>query len=153
MTRDEIVALFDRRTEAWNRHDAAATAAYHAEDAIGESPVQGRMIGRQRIQDGYTTWMTAFPDVKIVTDDVLVEGSRVVQFFTMTGTQKGSFHGLPATGRKFQITGVFLATIDDGGLITHDRRLYDVTNMLVQLGALRAKPVEDPQKAQPAQRA
>lgn len=150
MTRDEIVALLERRNAAWNRHDAAAAAAYHAEDAIGESPVQGRMIGRARIQDGYKTWMTAFPDVKIVSDDVLIEGNRVVQFFTMTGTQKGSFHGLPATGRKFHITGVFLATVNDQGLITRDRRVYDVTNMLVQLGALRAKPVEEPEQARPA---
>jgi steroid delta-isomerase-like uncharacterized protein len=142
MTREQIVALFERRNADWNRHDTAAIAAYHAEDAIGESPIQGRMDGRSRIQEGYASWMTAFPDARMVTDDILVDGHRVAQFFTMTGTQKGTFGGLAPSGRKFQISGAFLATLTPDGHIAHDRRVYDVTNMLVQLGALRTKPIE-----------
>lgn len=140
MTRDEIVAMFERRNADWNRHDPAAMASYHEEDAVGESPIQGRMHGRKSIQDGYATWLIAFPDVTMVTDDIVVEGNRVAQFFTMSGTQKGPFGGLAPTGRKFQIRGVFFATLSDKGRIALDKRLYDVTNMLVQLGALKTKP-------------
>jgi hypothetical protein len=93
MTRDEIVAMFERRNADWNRHDPAAVAAYHEEDAVGESPIQGRMLGRKSIMDGYATWLSAFPDVTIVTDDIVVEGTRVAQFFTMSGTQKGRLAG------------------------------------------------------------
>ena len=142
MTRDEIVAMFARRTADWNRHDPVAVAAYHEEDAVGESPIQGKMHGRNKIQDGYATWLTAFPDATMVTDDIVIEGDRVVQFFTMSGTQRGPFGGVPATGRRFQITGVFMATLSPGGRILRDRRLYDVTNMLVQLGALKARPAD-----------
>lgn len=140
MTRDEIVAMFERRNADWNRHDPAAVAAYHEEDAVGESPIQGRLHGRKSIQDGYATWMTAFPDATMTTDDIVHDGDRVAHFFTMAGTQKGPFGGLPATGRRFQITGVFLATLSPSGRIVRDRRIYDVTNMLVQLGALKTKP-------------
>ena len=141
MSRDEIVALFERRNAEWNRRDAAALAAFHEEDATGESPIQGRMRGRKSIQDGYATWLKAFPDTTMVTDDLLIDGNRVAQFFTMTGTQQGPFGGLPPTGRKFQISGVFLATLSPDGRIVRDRRVYDVTNMLVQLGALKTKPM------------
>jgi steroid delta-isomerase-like uncharacterized protein len=141
MTRNEIVTMFERRNMDWNRQDPAAVAAFHEEDAIGESPIQGRMLGRKSIQDGYATWMTAFPDATMVTDDIVIDGNRVAHFFTMSGTQRGPFGGLPPTGRKFQITGVFLATMGDRG-IARDKRLYDVTNMLVQLGALKTKPME-----------
>lgn len=141
MTRDEIVALFERRNADWNRHDPAAVAAFHEEDAVGESPIQGRMHGRKNIQDGYARWMTAFPDTTMVTDEIVIDGDRVAHFFTMSGTQKGPFGGLPPTGRKFQITGVLLATMGTRG-IARDKRLYDVTNMLVQLGALKTKPTE-----------
>src|SRR5919108_2955156 len=137
MTRDEIVAMFERRNADWNRHDPAAMASYHEEDAVGESPIQGKMHGRKSIQDGYTKWLTAFPDVTMVTDDIVVEGNRVAQFFTMSGTQKGPFGGLPATGRKFPISGVLFSTLSPNGRIAQDKRLYDVTNMLVQLGALK----------------
>jgi steroid delta-isomerase-like uncharacterized protein len=140
MTRADVAALFKRRDEAWNRRDAAALAADHAEDAVGESPLQGRLVGRARIHDVYKDWCSAFPDLVWRTDDLLVEGNRAVQFFTITATHTNPFGGVPATGRRMQITGAFFATLDDDCMITHDRRVYDVTNMLVQLGALRTKP-------------
>ena len=141
MTRADIEALITRRSEGWTRHDAALLAADFAEDAVAESPMQGRLVGRRRIQEVYeagcrrsrtsnssrtTSWSTA---------------TGWSQFFTMAGTQTAPFGGVPATGRRFQITGALIATVADDGRVTHERRIYDVTNMLVQLGALRTKPV------------
>jgi steroid delta-isomerase-like uncharacterized protein len=140
MTRADVMALFKRRDAAWNRHDAAALAADHAEDAVGESPLQGRLVGRARIHAVYDEWFTAFPDLKWRSDDLVVDGNRAVQFFTMAGTHTTALGGIPATGRKFHIAGAFFATLDDDFKITHDRRVYDVTSLLVQLGALRTKP-------------
>jgi steroid delta-isomerase-like uncharacterized protein len=134
------MTLFRQRDAAWNRHDATALAADHAEDAVGESPMQGRLVGRARIHAVYHEWFTAFPDLTWRTDDLVVDGNRAVQLFAMQGTHTAPLGGLPATGRKFHITGAFFATLDDDCKITHDRRVYDVTSMLVQLGALRTKP-------------
>ena len=53
MNREDIVALFDRRVAAWARKDAAALSADHAENAVAESPMQGRLEGRQRIHEVY----------------------------------------------------------------------------------------------------
>lgn len=139
MTREEIVQLFERRDVAWNRHDAAALAADYTEDAIAESPIQGKLNGRPRIGEVYANWMTAFPDLVYKTNDLIIDGSRVAQFFTITGTQSGAFGNIPATGRKFIITGALLFTLTDDGRITHNRRVYDVTNFLVQLGALKTR--------------
>ena len=77
--------------------------------------------------------------------------ARVVQFFTITGTQLRPFGGLGATGRRFQVTGVSVSTLNDSGRITHERRVYDVTSMLVQLGALRAKPYDESSPVRPQQ--
>jgi steroid delta-isomerase-like uncharacterized protein len=140
MTRADIEALITRRSQGWTRHDAALLAADFADDAVAESPMQGRLVGRRRIQEVYETWLSAFADIEFVSDDLLIDGSRVVQFFTIAGTQTGPFGGVPATGRRFQIKGALIAMIGDDGRVTHERRIYDVTNMLVQLGALRTKP-------------
>lgn len=142
MTRDQIVALLTRRDQAWQRRDPAALAADYSEDAVGESPLQGRIVGRDSIRDVYNDWFTAFPDLSFKTDDLIVDGDRVAQFFTITGTQSGPFGGVPATGRKFQITGAWLYALGADGRIAHDRRVYDVTKMLIQIGALRTKPAE-----------
>jgi steroid delta-isomerase-like uncharacterized protein len=142
MTREEIAALFARRDEAWQRGDVETLTATHAEHGVSLSPMQGRLDGRDRIRDVYHDWFNAFPGLTFTTDTLLIDGNGVAQFFTISGTHQGPFGGVPATGRKFQITGAWLFTLDDDGLIVHDRRVYDVTNMLVQIGALRTKPRE-----------
>lgn len=139
-TRDAIVALLTRRDEAWRQHDAQALAADYAPDAVGESPMSGKLVGRDRIREVFEAWFTAFPDIVMKTDEVLVDGNRAVRFFTVTGTQAAPFGGVPSSGRRVNISGAWLYTLDDGGRIVHDRRVYDVTAMLVQLGALRTKP-------------
>jgi hypothetical protein len=47
--------------------------------------------------------------------------------------------GLPGSGRAFDIEGVRVFEMKDG-LIAHERRYYDFTGLLIQLGVLRGKP-------------
>jgi predicted ester cyclase len=47
--------------------------------------------------------------------------------------------GVPATGRKFEVQGVLVFYFKDGKIIK-ERRLYDFTSMLIQLGFLKARP-------------
>jgi steroid delta-isomerase-like uncharacterized protein len=142
MNRQDIVTLFDRRNESWRQRDAAALAADHAPDAVAESPMQGRLVGRARIGEVYESWFKAFPDLVFTTRELLIDGNRVAQIYGVTGTQAAPFGGVPATGRRIDFRGAWIYTLSPEGLITHDERLYDVTAVLVQLGALRAKPVE-----------
>jgi steroid delta-isomerase-like uncharacterized protein len=147
MNREDIVALFDRRTEAWRRHDAAALAADHAETSIAESPLQGRLEGRKRIEQGYEYWTRSFPDLAFASGDLLIDGNRVVQFFTVRGTQSAPFGGIPATGRRIDFSGVCLFTLGPEGLFVHEQRLYDVSGVLMQLGVLTMKDPRDVQAA------
>ncbi len=142
MTREDIVALFARRADAWTRHDAAALTEGHAEDAVLESPIQGRLAGRARIRRLYDSWFTSFQDLTYTPLDLIIDGDRAAQFFCIRGTQSAPFGGVPATGRRIDFTGVALFTIGPDGLIKHDRRLFDVTGVLVQLGVLKGKAVE-----------
>jgi steroid delta-isomerase-like uncharacterized protein len=142
MTREEIDALFARRITAWARKDAATLAADHAETGIAESPMQGRLEGRRRIQEVYQTWFTSFPDLVFTSKSILVEGDRAVQFFNIRGTQTAPFGGVPATGRRFEINGALLFRFGADGLIQHEHRVYDVTGMLVQLGVLKGGPID-----------
>jgi steroid delta-isomerase-like uncharacterized protein len=143
MTRDEIAALFSRRVAAWERKDAIALAADHAEDAIAESPVQGRIVGRARIQQVYGDWMRSFPDLSFTQNELLVDGAQIAQFFKIRGTHTAPFGGIPAMGRRFEINGVLLFTLGPGDLFVHELRLYDVTKMLMQLGVLKGSLTDD----------
>ena len=139
MSREAIVALFQDRDRAWQRRDAVALAECHAEHATWDSPMQGLIEGRARIRQLYQTWFDAFPDLAYTTSDLVIDGNRAVQFFKVSGTQAGPFAGVPPTGRKIQFNGVSLYVLDESGLIVHNRFLYDLTTLLMQLGVLKTK--------------
>jgi steroid delta-isomerase-like uncharacterized protein len=110
-----------------------------ADDCVAESPVHGKLKGRERIADVYRNWFSAFPDVRFEATDVVAEDERAVMFWTVTGTHTAEFSGFPPTGRTFQIRGASLYTFSDGRIV-HERRLYDFTSLLMQIGVLKAKP-------------
>jgi len=139
MTRTEILELVERRHAASNRHDVGVLTDLHAEDGTVESQMAGTVQGRAAIRDVYDAFFRAFPDLIARSDDVLIDGNRVVQFYTVTGTDAGGFMGLPPTGKPFRLPMVLLYTIENG-LIAHERRIYDFTGLLVQIGVLKAKP-------------
>jgi steroid delta-isomerase-like uncharacterized protein len=139
MTRDEILQLFERRREDWSRHDAAALAADHGEACKVESPAAGILSGRNAIEGVYRGWFAAFPDLELVTDEVLIDGDRAALAATVTGTHVGEFLGLPPSGRRFKFRAMFMFVLRDG-LIVHERRIYDFTGLLVQIGVLKTRP-------------
>ena len=140
MTREEIVRVFDRRRAAMARRDAEALAADHAMDGVLESPMAGGTVnGREAIARISRGLFAGFPDVAIDWSDLVIDGDRVVETGTMSGTDTGGFMGLPPTGRRFCIPIALIFTFKDG-LIAHERRVYDFTGMLVQIGLLKTKP-------------
>jgi len=140
MTRAEIVGVLDRRADAWRRLDAETLVADYAEDAVVESPLAGGTTqGRDQIRQVFQTYFVAFPDLVMDVEEVLVDDQRAAVMATFTGTDRGGFMGMPATGRRVTIPVVFLYEFKDGKIV-RDRRVYDFTGMLVQVGTLKAKP-------------
>jgi steroid delta-isomerase-like uncharacterized protein len=139
MTREEVVHLFERRNEAWGRHDSAALANDHAEDATVTSPIFGNISGRDAILGTYRDLFAAFADWIVEAQDLLIDGDRVAEVFTAKGTHVHEFFGVPGTGRRFLIRGVLVFKFKDGK-IAHEDRYYDFTGMLLQIGVLKARP-------------
>jgi predicted ester cyclase len=139
MTSGEISEFFARRDANWQRHDFAALVEDHAEDGEVESPLGGKVKGRAAIQNIYKEWFSSFPDARYVTEHLLIDGDRAVQFVKMIGTQKGDFCGLAPTGKRFEVHCAFLFFFV-GDKIVREIRIYDFTGVLLQLSVLKAKP-------------
>jgi len=140
MTREEITALFARRQEAWMRRDIPWLEDLYTEDAAVESPFGGGSHqGREAIGKVSQAFFQAFPDAVLHTDELVIDGHRVVLIGRISGTDRGGFMGLSPTGRSFDIPMVFLFDLENG-LIARERRIYDFTGLLVQVGAIKAKP-------------
>lgn len=139
MTHDDAVRFFAEQQQEWARRDSEALTLRHAEDGTIISPIFRTVQGRADILDSYRSLFATFPDWRYTGQQLLVDGNRVAQEFTVHATHSGHFMGLPPTGRKFDLRGVLLFEMRDG-LIVHERRYYDFTGLLIQLGILRGKP-------------
>lgn len=77
----------------------------------------------------------AFPDFSATVEELTPTGDgRVLSRVTYRGTQRGTFHGLPATGRSFSVIGIDIFTIS-AGRITQLWHTTDHLDMVYQLGA------------------
>lgn len=139
MTRDAILELFSRRSDAWVARDVGALARTHAENGIVRSPMFGELNGRESIATSYASLFRMFPDWTFLKQSLLIDGDRVAQLFEASATHSSEFMGLPASGRQFRIEGVRLYTVHDG-LIQDEKRVYDFTGLLIQVGVLKSKP-------------
>jgi hypothetical protein len=139
MTRDEIVQLFERRLQALNDHNVESLAELYAENAAVESPLGGTHQGRAAIAAVFGAFFSAIRDATIAQDDLIIDGDHVVQVVTMSGTDTGGFMGMAPSGRPAMLPMVTVSRVADG-VIRHERRIYDFTGMLVQIGVLKAKP-------------
>jgi steroid delta-isomerase-like uncharacterized protein len=82
---------------------------------------------------------SAFLDLTIVVEDLIIDGDRAAKVLSMEATHIGDFLGLPPTGKKFNMSAVFFYEVRNGRIV-RERRIYDFTGMLVQIGILKAKP-------------
>ena len=76
---------------------------------------------------------TAFPDQRVMVDDLLAAGGRVAARLTHRGTHLGPLLDLPPTGRRVQAPGVAIDRVA-GGRIAEGWVGFDLPGLLAQLG-------------------
>jgi steroid delta-isomerase-like uncharacterized protein len=77
----------------------------------------------------------ATPDLHLDVHDIVADGEMTASRWTMGGTSRGEFRGLPATGKTYVMTGM---TIDkwEGERIVEEWTTYDLLGALQQLGII-----------------
>jgi steroid delta-isomerase-like uncharacterized protein len=137
--------ILDRAAEiiaAWNRGDAEGVVAHVVGDVIWHDvalpmPLHGRDAMKMAAQ-GY---LTAFPDLQVEVTSQTLEGARLAQEWTATGTHRGELMGAAPTGRAAKTYGATVATFDEEGHIIEGTMYWNALAMMHQLGLL---PSEQP---------
>jgi predicted ester cyclase len=75
----------------------------------------------------------AFSDFAIVTDDMVAEGDKVFVRAHMTGTHRGEFMGIAATGRSINVPFADIVRFENGKVVEH-WGITDTGAMMQQLG-------------------
>jgi steroid delta-isomerase-like uncharacterized protein len=104
-------------------------------DFVELDPLPGQSQGREGLKEVIATMRSAFPDIHWVIEETIAEGEKVMSRFTWTGTHKGTFLGIPATGKSVSVKGVVIDRVV-GGKMTDSRILMDSLGMMYQLGVM-----------------
>ena len=108
-----------------------------AVDFVELDPLPGQQQGREGLKDVIGGLRMSFPDMHWVVDEMIAEDDKVVSRFTWTGTQRGAFLGIPATGRSVTVKGVVIDQLASGKMVK-SRILMDTMGMMQQLGVVPA---------------
>jgi len=122
--------------ELWNERDLGLAGELIAEGGTnydtGPVPMP---FGPEEMKATIRMVTMAFPDNRHEVDEVIAEGDRVVLRCTLTGTHEGPFMGIPATGRKIEITEIHIYRLVEGKAVEH-RVGRDDLGAMRQLGII-----------------
>lgn len=136
MTIQENEALVRRlMEEVFNQGNVAVADEIVAVDHFSHDPLPGEGPGRAGMAANIQAIRAAFPDVRFEAEQVVVEGDKVVVRWRASGTHRGAFMGIPATGRTVNIIGMAIHRIADGQIVESWNN-WDALGLLQQLGAL-----------------
>ena len=80
---------------------------------------------------------TAFPDIRYTIDDTIEAGDKLVHRVTATGTMRGEFAGMPATGKQATWTEIHISRVANDHIVEHWGLVQEL-GMMVQLGVIPA---------------
>jgi steroid delta-isomerase-like uncharacterized protein len=84
-------------------------------------------------REAIRAFQSAFPDMTMHEESLVAEGDTVVERYTMTGTHRGDFQGIAATGRTFSVSGIAMWELKDGKIVK-DWPGFNPGELMAQLG-------------------
>jgi len=81
----------------------------------------------------YSLWR-ASPDIRIIFEDIIIEGNKVAGRYYLTGTHKGEFLDIQATDKQFKVNGMTIFSFRDEK-VTERWNIVDIISLMGQLRA------------------
>lgn len=118
-----------RYTAAWCGHDPGRVAAFFSEGGSLRVNDDPPAVGRNAVAEVAQSFMSAFPDLRVAMDDLLLRGDEAEYHWTLSGTNTGP----GGTGRTVRISGIEKWRIGADGLIVSSQGHFDVAEYRRQL--------------------
>ncbi len=128
-------ALFRRFTDEFNRQNVNVVDELMAADFVEHNPQPDQAPGLEGMKQLMGMFFSAFPDIHSTIDLLVAEGDIVVGRMTTTGTHKGDFMGIPASGKSVSFTETHMVRVANGKAIEHWGNADEVA-MMQQLGVI-----------------
>ena len=125
--------LLKQWIEAENSHDVEKVLPLLTDDIVIEDVTFGVVMkGKDDIKKIYPTLFTAAPDFKLEPKAWVTDDKSFAVEIVYSGTQKGDFPGLPATGKRFSIKTCSFGEFENGK-IKGRRDYWDSVTLREQL--------------------
>jgi steroid delta-isomerase-like uncharacterized protein len=121
-----------------NRHDLEGILqTFGAAIAYEDQAWRTRHPGSEGVRLYYREFLHACADLRVEVHAEHVCTETIILEVTISGTHTGSWHGLPATARRFQIPLCGIDTVDSDEQLAGERIDYDRATVFAQLGVFR----------------
>ncbi|UOE51640.1 ester cyclase [Mucilaginibacter sp. SMC90] len=134
MSKQSNIAAQQKFGEAVNSRNFKAFNDLVAADSIDHDPAPGQVAGPQGYIDFFTKLSSAFPDMKLAVEQLVADDENVSFAYTLTGTHKGDFNGIPATNKSIEARGMQISKFENGKMIERWGS-SDELGILKQIGA------------------
>ncbi len=122
MADEDVLSDFARRyTAAWCSGEPGNVAAHYAPAGSLTINDGEPSVGRSAITEAARSFMTAFPDLAVLMDELRVQGAKVEYHWTLLGTNTGP----GGTGAAVRISGFEEWKVGEDGLIAESLGHYD----------------------------
>jgi predicted ester cyclase len=133
-------AEFIRRwfEEVWNNKNEAAIDEMFAVDGIanGLADANGNPVrGPEGFKVLHRQFVSAYPDIRIVVEDTIVEGDKIAARCRVTGTHDGEGIGVAPSNNPIEFTGMTIVHVKDGKIVEAWNE-FNFMKMYDQLGVL-----------------
>ena len=111
-----------------------------ADDFVEHEELPGLTPTKEGVIALFRMYIAAFPDLRMVPEDVLTSGDKAVARVRVTGTHQGEFMGMSATGKAVDVQLIDIIRFGDDGLAREHWGVFDTMTMMQQLGAVPDGP-------------
>ena len=130
--------LVRARVDCENRHDLEGILqTFGAAIAYEAQAWRTRHPGSEGVRLYYEEFLHACADLRVEVHAEHACTETIILEVTISGTHTGSWHGLPATARRFQIPLCGVYTFDSDDQLAGERIYYDRATVFAQLGVFR----------------
>lgn len=93
--------------------------------------------GIASIKQFYAAFWAAFPDSRLLLEDLFESGDKLACRFVVEATHAGPFLGVPASGRRVMLPGITILRFENGKCVERWSQA-DFLGVMVQIGAVPA---------------
>jgi steroid delta-isomerase-like uncharacterized protein len=136
----DIAATTLRAYDLINAGDIDGFGELLADDLVEHEETPGLAPTKDGVLEFFRMYRAAFPDLEMRAEETLVSGDRTVIRARATGTHRGEFMGMPATGKSIDVKLIDIMRFNDAGVICEHWGLVDMLSMMGQLDAIPEGP-------------